>query len=306
MPDYLCGGESPGTADAVHIEPVGTIGAGQDGAICGDLLFRFGTRGKGHVYRADTWERVGAVTLGGREVFSPHSNAVCFGTERYAPDDPFPLLYTNAYNNYAEAADRKEGTCGVYRILPDGGDYVGEPVQLVRVGFTDDPLWRSQNGQDVRPYGNMIVDTDTGSLYAFTMRDEEQTTRFFRFDLPKASDGEPDGALGVRTVTLGKENVLEYFDCPYSHFLQGAAYWNGRIYSTEGFSDGVNRPLIRVIDLRLRRQTAAADVYSYGLTQEAEFIDVSARGILYGDSVGSLFRITFKEETADRSGPDGD
>ena len=81
----------------------------QDGAIWGGYLFAFNARGECCVFNINDLSPVGEFYLDKRELICPHSNAVVFGCEYYEDGDEFPLLYTNVYNNYSNAEDRREG-----------------------------------------------------------------------------------------------------------------------------------------------------------------------------------------------------
>ena len=272
-----------------------TASAFQDGVICGDEMFNFDDKGRCEVWSLSRKEKISVFTLDRRELIVPHCNAVCFGAERYEAGDEFPLLYANIYNNYAGAPDRMEGVCCVYRLTRTGGGFETSLVQIIRVGFAsgkaqEPGLWISLPGKgDVRPYGNFTVDADGGVLYAFVMRDADRTTRFFSFPLPQARAGVTDGLLGVPVVTLTEDSLLGMFDIPYSNYLQGACCCGGKIYSLEGFCDEKNRPALRVIGLKERRQVAYIDLWGMGLKNEPEFTDISGDILYYRDGTGKLF-----------------
>jgi hypothetical protein len=209
--------------------------------------------------------------------------------------DEFPLLYTNIYNTYAKEENRMEGVCCVYRLWREGTAFHTELVQLIRVGFTKDPaLWCSPDERDVRPYGNFTIDRARGLLYAFTMRDEGETTRYFVFRLPTLRDGVKDGRYGVPVVTLDPTDIVEWFDCPYQHYVQGACTHKGRIYSLEGFTNNeVHAPALRVIDPVQRREIAAYRLAEFGLAIEPELIDFCAERCIYADHPGNIYEIEF-------------
>ncbi|MBQ8311513.1 MAG: hypothetical protein IJX80_10935, partial [Clostridia bacterium] len=179
----------------MKIKQVAKICHGQDGAIFGSLLFRFDQKGNCGVYdlatlkgAADVVEMtpIARFTLDRADVLAPHSNAVTFGSEYYADGDEFPLLYSNIYNNRAQTDDPMCGVCCVYRLQRTNGGFTTTLVQLIKIGFVDDSvLWRAYPDRDgVRPYGNFVIDRDTGCYYAFVMRNEALGTRYFTFDLP--------------------------------------------------------------------------------------------------------------------------
>ena len=270
---------------------------GQDGAIYNDYLFRFNSKGDCKVFSMrDDHPMLSEFTLDKAELIMPHSNAVCFGTEYYEETDEFPLLYTNLYNTYFKSEDRLEGVCCVYRLLREGVTFTTSLVQVIKIGFVEDlGLWKSleENG-DVRSYGNFIVDTDRNQYCGFTMRDKEQTTRYFTFTLPKLSDGSFDETLGVKVLTLQKEDILTWFDCQYSRYIQGACYYKGKIYSVEGFSGSeTNKPKLQIIDLISQKQVETVDLCDLGLVIEPEFIEAYQDQIYYSDASGRIYLFTF-------------
>ena len=259
-------------------------GRRQDGAIFGGYLFSFDHCGQCSVYEINSIKEqnnseimvICEFKLDKSDVLGPHSNSVSFGNEYYDSDDEFPLLYTNIYNTYAGCSDRLEGVTLVYRIMRKGNIFSSTLVQIIEIGFTcDEKLWKSsEKTVDVRPYGNFAIDRDSGMYYAFTMRDEDNTTRYFSFNLPKLSDGDITETYGVRKVTLYPEDIIEYFDCDYHHYIQGACCHKGKIYSLEGFANSEdNKPAIRIIDTKQKKQVYYKTFGEYGILTEPEMID---------------------------------
>ena len=275
------------------------IKSGQDGASFGNLLFRFGSRGNCSVYDLSCAKACGEelvpvaeFLLDRAEEIAPHSNAVMFGKEYYAEGDEFPLLYSNIYNNYKNSDDKLVGVLCVYRIFREGEGFSSSLVGLIEIGFTADrSLWRSGGDvEDVRPYGNFVLDNESGRLYAFVMRDGEKTVRYFSFDTPDVRCGAICKRFGVPRVVLGSSDIKEYFDVPYHNYVQGATLRAGKIYSLEGFGEKIH-PALRVIDLAQRKQTAFIDLYDLGLTDEAELIDFYGDICLYSDAHGDVFEL---------------
>ena len=273
--------------------------SGQDGALYGDCLFRFDHRGACTVYSASGGEKQAEFVLARADELCPHSNAVSFGAEKWTAEDEFPLLYTNIYNNYASAADRMEGVCCVYRIVRAGSGFSSELVQVIRIGFVDElSLWKSRPGKgDVRPYGNFVVDVPKGKLFALTMRDEDQVTRCFAFDVPSVRAGMPDEQLGVPVLTLTEADIRAQFDFPYSHFMQGACSRDGVICSLEGFDaaspDDENLPVLRIVDTDRQEQIARIDLFALGLHSEPELVDFMDGALFYMDGCGQAFELSF-------------
>ena len=283
------------------IEQIGKIQGGQDGAIYGSELFRFDHKGNCTVYdlggltEASFFEPAPIATfrLDRADTIAPHSNAVCFGCEFYEAGDAYPLLYSNIYNNYAKTEDPLMGVCCVYRIRRTERGFTSSLVQLIEIGFCEnETVWKAfADRHGKRPYGNFTVDRKTNSYHAFVMRNEELGTRYFRFDLPSVHDGSLDARFGVKKVTLDVADVRDSFDGGYCRYIQGASLHDGKLYSTEGFSqDEVNRPAIRVIDLQKKTETFF-DIMDMGFTDEPEFIDFYGDLCLYSDAHGNLYTV---------------
>lgn len=287
----------------MNTQKIARINGGQDGAIFGSELFRLDTDGTGFVYDLSALPLTDIANLPPKASFSldrgagitPHSNAVCFGSEFYAPDDPYPLLYSNVYNNYAAAEDPLHGVCCVYRLQRCGGEITATLVQLIAVGFTEDPsLWKaSEEHHGPRPYGNFLIDREANAYYAFVMRDDPLGTRYFRFDVPSVHDGELDPVYNVRKVVLKETDIRETFDMPQHRYIQGAACHEGKIYSTEGFDhDTVNVPAIRIIDLAAKTERYIP-LPPLGIHEEPEMIDFHNGVCLYSDVAGNLYSADF-------------
>lgn len=287
----------------MKITPLAKIVKGQDGAIWNQYLFRFNGKGLCWVYAlkdaigenvTELWP-ITEFTLDQADSMMPHSNSVMFGNEYYCQGDEFPLLYSNVYNSYANEENKRKGVCCVYRLQRDGDVFSSTLVQLIEIGFVEDArYWKSENLEDVRPYGNFAVDCEKSTYYAYTMRDESNTTRYFAFDLPKCSDGVPDPVLGVNRVVLTAEEIKSQFDCDYHRFIQGACVYQGKIYSLEGFTeDKKNPPALRVVDPERKCQQEMFLFSDYGLTIEPEMIDFAGGICYYADHSGNLYRLEF-------------
>ncbi len=276
----------------------------QGGAIHNGYFFSFNRWGECTVYQTEKLRRaqVGEAeifaefVLDKNDILSPHSNAVVFGSEYYDEKDEFPLLYANVYNNYAKAEDKLLGVCLVYRVQRTGRTFETTLVQMIEIGFTEDKkLWKSEGEkEDDRPYGNFVVDTQNNRLYAFTMRDNTQTTRYFSFALPKVAQGEVCEKYGVKKVVLTKEDILEYFDCTYHQYIQGACCHNGKIYSLEGFTDHKQHPpAIRIIDTELKKEILFENFMDYGANIEPEMIDFDGDVCYYTNNHGDVYTLSF-------------
>ena len=286
---------------------IGNICQGQDGAIYGNNVFRFGGDGNCYVYDLNRLEPladgeaecIATFRLDRADEICPHSNSVCFGSEKYDEGDEFPLLYTNIYNAYDRQEDEMWGVCCVYRLEREGAGFKTTLVQLIEVGFAhDSELWCSRKpgqGRDTRPFGNFTIDASTGKYYGIVTRDATHRTRFFEFVLPSLKDGVTDEKYGVRRVILTQDDILAKFDCDYSNYLQGACAHNGLIYSTEGGSRSVYNPAtLTVVDPARQRQVTRISLIYYGMEFEPEFIDFAGERCIYIDNMGNVFELFFE------------
>ncbi len=277
----------------IQFQKIGHVAEGQDGAICNGYLFRLNTKGICTVTALANLTKVAEFALDGLDAIVPHSNSVCFGNTYFYKGDEFPLLYTNVYNNYQNHEDRKEGVCCVYRIIREGDVFSSQLVEIIKINFTKDILWRSENIADARPYGNFVLDTENGFLYAFVMRDEEHKTRVFRFNIPEIS---PKATNEIRVIALNKNDIIDMFDCAYLEYMQGAAFENGYIYSVNGFGKQSRyKPSLSIIDAKNKETCLSVCLVDYGLEHEPEFIDVYEGQVFYSDSIGDLYKIHFHE-----------
>ena len=272
----------------LHFTRLGNIAKGQDGVIYDGCLLRFDSKGNCRVYDLQTLAELSTFTLDKADLLCPHSNSVSLRGD---------ILYTNLYNTYAKETDRKEGICCAYRISREGNAFHTELVQVIRIGFAGTSLWQSENRQDVRPYGNFVVENN--QLHAFVMRDESHSTRFFRFSLPEITAGKMDEAWGVPVVTLTSEDIECQFDESYVNYMQGAICVDGLIYSVEGFDHPNDRgkPALRVFDTHKQKQVFFADLVDYNLISEPEWIDYNGSSMYYADHAGNVYRLGFTGDT---------
>ena len=285
----------------MKIQGLGKIGGGQDGAIYNGILFRFDHLGNGAAFdlskvgEGKVLSPFATFVLDKSDILAPHSNAVFFGTHFYEEGDEFPLLYSNIYNNFCGKEDPLIGVCLVYRLVRIGDSFKTTLVQMIEIGFHENAaLWKAYpDKHGVRPYGNFLIDKKTNAYYAYVMRTEESGTRYFKFRIPSVTEGEIDPTYGVRRLVLTEGDILDSFDTPHHHFIQGGIAYEGKIYSTEGFEGEVERPAIRIIDLEKKEQIAYFDLFSMGYDKEPEMIDFSDGKCYYSDAYGNFYTVEF-------------
>lgn len=280
-------------------------GGRQDGAVSNGYLFSFNHQGECTVYETKALECLkdgeaeifAEFVLDKSDVIMPHSNSVMFGNEYFDKKDEFPLLYTNIYNNCSKADNKLKGVCLVYRLQRYGRNFESTLVQIIEIGFVEDEkLWKSEGEKDdARPYGNFTIDKEQGIYYAFTMRDDVHSTRYFSFDLPKVTQGELCEQYNVKRVVLHESDIRDCFDCDYHHYVQGACYHKGKIYSLEGFTDSLdNPPAIRIIDTKLKKEIIFKKFEEFGINIEPEMIDFENDICYYADHNGNMYKLFFE------------
>ena len=250
----------------------GLVTYGQDSACYGDNFITFNNSGYYKMYTMNGDLLKASTALDQVATYAPHANAVCFGTEKYDAGDNYPLLYVNAYNT----PGLPQGACYVYRLLNNMSTSL---QQQILINFTGDPIWAG-DGSSVRPYGNFIVDTDNNKLYVYVMIDSLNVTRFFKFDLPELSDG--------AVVRLEKTDIIEYFDIEWMYYMQGACYFNGKIYASCGFTSADCK--LYVIDLNTKKVTSIVPLGGFVGEPETVFV---YNDELYVSSSTSLFKLQF-------------
>ena len=273
--------------ECVHIDEIyaiGKVNIGQDGAIYDNSLFHFTSNGECYIYDIETLKLRNRYFLDKKELLNPHSNSVCFGKNFYAPSDPYPAIYCNIYNNYNDSNDKKLGTCCVYRLF----DNYSQLVQVLKIGFIDETnLWA--DAEDYRPYGNFIVDTDNDFLYVYTMKDDSNSVRFFKFDIPSLDSGVFDPLYGCNILTLEKDDMINMFDIPYTYLIQGACYYQGKMFSLEG---GLGYGKIRIIDLLQEKVLMEYNLHDDIVKTEPEMIDQKNGLFYYIDSKGNVSKFS--------------
>lgn len=228
----------------------------QAGCIYGDYLFRFTSVGTYKVLKYNPLQLIASGTFPNDLI--PHCNTAYFSTEFYDESDAFPIVYVNAYNN----TGLPKGTCYGFRV---NSDYTLTLVQTITIGFTTSSTW-TDGSSDTRPYGNFCADTDSGFLYVYTLLDTTNVTRFFKFNLPKLSDGD---------VTLAESDIIERWDCNYFQYIQDNFCNNGNIYLISGYGSVGSNGYLRVVNTVTKKEETTINLNktmfaSLGYTFEPE------------------------------------
>lgn len=214
-----------------------------------DKLFRFNSNGSFNVYDLESKTNLGTFSITGVPS-APHANVAFWGTEKYAESDPYPIVYINAYNNTA----LPKGALYGLRITEAEGTYGMALVQTILIGFTDDSIWMESG--DMRPYGNFVLDAKNNILYAYTIRDTSQVTRFFAFAMPTLESGDK---------TFAQSDILYRFDVPYIKYPQDNHFDSGNVYIGSGFGDNASPARIYVVNMAAQAISSIVDFASIGL-----------------------------------------
>lgn len=201
-------------------------------------------------------------------IIKPHCNSVSFGGF-YSEDDEYPLIYLNAYNSL----ELPLGTCYVHRIFSDNNNYSTDLIQTINIDFIDDEIWT--NGNDTRPYGNFLVDKENNRLIVYTLKDSENITRFFVFELP---------LFTKENIILTKDDIIDSFDLCYIPFVQGNCFYKNKIIVLSGYGTDIHPGQIYIIDIRIKSVLFAIDLNSIGICIEPEFVFVANKSLFFGQS----------------------
>ena len=105
---------------------------------------------------------------------------------------------------------------------------------------------------------------------------------------------EYDDYLGVNIVTLEEKDITNKFDTSYSNYLQGGCYYDGKIYSLEGFTNNTtNCPRLRVIDLKRGEEVSVINLMDIGISNEPELIFIDNGILYYTTNNGKFYKFTF-------------
>lgn len=254
------------------------LGAGQDGAFYGAYAIRMTSAGTFYLYtfENDTSIYIATGTIDPINGLYPHCNVAFFGSEFVHNDDPFPILYVNAYNTEGMPWATLYG----YRIVITDGVYTARHVQTIDVGFTNNPeLWSTSD--DLRPYGNFAYDSQSRKLYVYTNIDGVPTTRFFVFSMPSYVDGD---------VTLGEADILNKFDVDHMGIIQGNFAKAEKIYICAGYGNSPHPAKGYVVDAISGKIVTYLPFDEWGVEGEPEMLDYKDNYI-YFQTTSKLYRI---------------
>ena len=173
-----------------------------------------------------------------------HCNNASFGSRRYNPSDPFPLLYVSSC--YGDKA------CHVTRLLPEGS------VTVQRIIFNSD---RFPVAQD------WCVDAENGYLYAYGGK-RGGVLYLIRFLLPSINKSDT-------LVLLSEDDIEQTIPISCVKVAQGSKVKDGFAYLPDG--DRPGEYCLHVVDLATGQEVRTIDLNPIEL--EPEGVDVRGRWI---------------------------
>ena len=173
-----------------------------------------------------------------------HCNTVCFGTEYYDAEDPFPLIYVST--GYAS----QDGYTGalVYRITQDQDQFSIALVQTIKMKI---PSWT-----EFIPAGDYAYLCYTGKRIIYKVK------------MPRLKEGDIviDPASAVDTYQFSQQ--------PFSSRNQDRLFYQGKIVFATGVPGGHELSALVFLNLEERERERIYNFTESGLEKESESIFV--------------------------------
>lgn len=234
----------------------------QSAAVYGDYAF-FVRDGRYGIRLVDMVRKTQLYTLrlkGESQTMIYHCNQSTFGTERYAPDDYFPLLYISQ-------RPRSERRCftEVFRIIPlfnvDSTALIAFRIELVQEIF-----FPSMSKENSMGNVNCVIDAKTGWMYTYSRNNNAgdanyEQCKISRFAIPDVHQ---------REVFLEDSDIEHSFMIDVEAVnMQGGCIVNDRLYIGQGYPY-VNYVYLNVVDLRKEKLVKRYDLLDRGVDWEPE------------------------------------
>ena len=200
-----------------------------------------------------------------------HCNNINFGTQKYDPDDAFPLLYVSMEN----IAEHK---CLVYRIQESSGSWTATLVQTITY---PDPATVGAY------YPNCILDNDNGVMYITSYTTNSywasagNNLRICKYTIPLLSQGD---------VTLNYADKLDEFLLPSMTATQGAYVFKGKIIEVFGFTGSA---FLAQIDPEQKKVVTKISLDDIGLAEEPESVFMYNGDVYVYQVFGNVYRMHF-------------
>lgn len=182
-----------------------------------------------------------------------HANTVCFGYQRFAPDDFFPLLYINS--GYTSLIDgNKCSFVYIYRLVKTSSTSGSETFYLEylnTITFKGFNTWTEG-----------IIDNDHHQLWV--KYEPSGNYNYALFEMPKYKD---------RDVTINCNDAIIDFSLgkqPFTSSNQGHLYYNDNILLVSGKSPKTQKLVFMVINTITHTRDIIIDLTEIGLNAEPE------------------------------------
>jgi hypothetical protein len=182
-----------------------------------------------------------------------HANTVCFGNQRYAPDDFFPLLYINSGYTSTVSGTRYSFVY-VYRLVKSSDSSGAEAFNLEflnTISFKGFNTWTEG-----------ILDNDHQRLWV--KYEPNGNYNYAVFEMPKFENGD---------VTINYEDAIVDFSLgvqPFTSSNQGHLYYNDNILLVSGTSPKTQKLAFMVINTLTHTRDITIDLSEIGLNAEPE------------------------------------
>lgn len=257
--------------DYEEIMSVRSIASAQGGDCWGDYFFQFTTNnGSIRVFDLALKTQVQTIYIPASQqgfVSNCHSNTACFGTEYYAPEDLFPLIYVST----GYAADGYTGAL-VYRITQNAqGRFSVSLVQTLRF-----PKMYSSWTEFI-PAGDYAFLCYPGDLVIYQVK------------MPKLSDG--DVIIDPKSAALKTHRFPPQPDWLSSSRNQDRLFDKGRIMFLTGVPQSGEFSGLIILNLEKGTRESILDFTKNGLTSEPEslFVWQGDLCVTFKDRIVKLF-----------------
>lgn len=236
------------TLNYEEIMPLTSSDGAQGGDCWGDYFFQFSSNNRlVRVFDLSLKKMVQTIYIpeaqrGG--ISDCHCNVVCFGTEYYDAEDPFPLIYVST--GYAS----EDGHAGAlaYRITQDQGKFSVTLVQTIRL--------KTGSWTEFIPAGDFAYICHTGPRIIYKVK------------MPRWKDGDvvldPKSAIGSYQFTAQQ----------FSSRNQDRSLYQGRIVVASGVPASQEKSVLIVLNLEERERERIYNFKESGLEKESESIFV--------------------------------
>lgn len=250
------------TTDRIRIKQFSPLNfRHQSAAAYGDhALFVTGGRSRICLYNLKTKEVLYTLDLKGMSSSTYHCNQSSFGIDKYAQDDPFPLLYISQ-----RARSDKRCFIEVYRVSPEfdakTSDYDFFSVEKVQTILLPQMSYDNSLGN-----ANCVIDSSNGLMYTYSRNnnsteDNYGQCRITCFSIPKISE---------KTVVLEDSDIISSFMTDIQAInMQGGCIKDGILYIGQG-SAAAGYIYLNIIDLQKELLVRRFNLQDYKVNWEPE------------------------------------